>query len=121
MVLDDNLDIMEGAEPAPENPTVAMEDADPRPATPSNEIIRDKVRGAAISRMTFILKFRQTTPFLIRTFVKIGGFHHTSLFEEGKIPVSDERQLYTWYVHLGPSCRLDSELEFAGKTLLSRK
>ncbi|KAF8337202.1 hypothetical protein F5887DRAFT_1078326 [Amanita rubescens] len=39
----------------------------------------------------------KTTPFLIRTFVKIGGFHRLTLFEDGTLPTTDEHQIFTWY------------------------
>ncbi|KIY46034.1 hypothetical protein FISHEDRAFT_26105, partial [Fistulina hepatica ATCC 64428] len=39
----------------------------------------------------------QTTPFLIRTFVKMGGFHKLTLFEDGAPPTNDEHQLFTWW------------------------
>lgn len=42
--------------------------------------------------------FLQTCPFLLRTFVKVNGFHSISLFDENKLPVEDEHQLYTWYM-----------------------
>ncbi|KAK1234332.1 hypothetical protein PQX77_002471 [Marasmius sp. AFHP31] len=38
----------------------------------------------------------KTAPFLIRTFVKIGGFHRLTLFEDGSLPTTDEQQLFTW-------------------------
>ncbi|GJJ06982.1 hypothetical protein Clacol_001180 [Clathrus columnatus] len=38
----------------------------------------------------------KTAPFLIRTFVKISGFHRPSLFEDGTLPTTDEHQLFTW-------------------------
>ncbi|TFK17863.1 hypothetical protein FA15DRAFT_628464, partial [Coprinopsis marcescibilis] len=38
----------------------------------------------------------QTAPFLIRTFVKIGGFHRLALFEDGTFPTTDEHQIFTW-------------------------
>ena len=44
------------------------------------------------------LIFLQTTPFLIRTFVKIGSFHRLTLFEDGALPTTDEQQIFTWYV-----------------------
>ena len=44
------------------------------------------------------LIFSQTTPFLIRTFVKIGSFHRLTLFEDGALPTTDEQQIFTWYV-----------------------
>ena len=37
-------------------------------------------------------------PFLVRTFVKIGGFHRIALFEDGTLPTTDEQQLFTWCV-----------------------
>ena len=42
----------------------------------------------------------QTTLFLIRTFVKIGGFHRLTLFEDGTLPTTDEHQIFTWYDYL---------------------
>jgi len=39
----------------------------------------------------------KTAPFLIRAFVKIGGFHRTTLFEDRtSIPLTDEHQIFTW-------------------------
>jgi histone deacetylase complex subunit SAP18 len=38
----------------------------------------------------------QTAPFLIRAFVKVGGFHPTRVFEDGPLPTADEHALYTW-------------------------
>jgi len=38
----------------------------------------------------------KTSPFLIRTFVKINGFHRVTLFEDGTLPTTDEHQLFTW-------------------------
>ncbi|KAF8324570.1 Sin3 associated polypeptide p18-domain-containing protein [Cantharellus anzutake] len=35
-------------------------------------------------------------PFLLRAFVKIGGHHRLSIFEDNVLPVADEYQLYTW-------------------------
>lgn len=40
--------------------------------------------------------FMKTTPFLVRTFVKIGSFHRLSLFEDGTLPTTDEQQIFTW-------------------------
>ncbi|KAJ7630504.1 histone deacetylase complex protein, partial [Roridomyces roridus] len=37
-----------------------------------------------------------TAPFLIRTFLKIGGFHRITLFEDGTLPTTDEQQLFAW-------------------------
>ncbi|KAF8426784.1 hypothetical protein L210DRAFT_3565802 [Boletus edulis BED1] len=37
------------------------------------------------------------TPFLIRSFVRVGTFHRLSLFEEGTLPTTDEHQHFTWY------------------------
>jgi histone deacetylase complex subunit SAP18 len=39
----------------------------------------------------------QTAPFLVRAFVKLGGFHPTRVFEDGPLPIVDEHQLFTWY------------------------
>ena len=41
---------------------------------------------------------KQTTPFLIRTFVKIGNFHRLTLFDDGTLPTTDEQQLFAWLV-----------------------
>ncbi|KAJ7169419.1 histone deacetylase complex protein [Mycena filopes] len=38
----------------------------------------------------------KTSPFLIRTFLKIGSFHRITLFEDGTLPTTDEQQLFTW-------------------------
>jgi len=38
----------------------------------------------------------KTCPFLLRTFVKVNGFHNLSLFEDNRLPIEDEHQLYTW-------------------------
>ncbi|EIN11038.1 hypothetical protein PUNSTDRAFT_85555 [Punctularia strigosozonata HHB-11173 SS5] len=38
----------------------------------------------------------KTAPFLIRTFIKIGGFHRLQLFEDGALPTTDEQQIFTW-------------------------
>ncbi|KAH6879951.1 Sin3 associated polypeptide p18-domain-containing protein, partial [Coprinopsis sp. MPI-PUGE-AT-0042] len=38
----------------------------------------------------------QTTPFLIRAFVKVGGFHRLSVFEDGALPAADEHQVFAW-------------------------
>ncbi|KIL60990.1 hypothetical protein M378DRAFT_130205 [Amanita muscaria Koide BX008] len=43
-----------------------------------------------------IVSRSNTTLFLIRTFVKIGGFHRLSLFEDGTLPTTDEHQIFTW-------------------------
>ncbi|CAK5264657.1 unnamed protein product [Mycena citricolor] len=43
-----------------------------------------------------LLSREKTAPFLIRTFIKIGGFHRLTLFEDGTLPTTDEQQLYTW-------------------------
>ncbi|KAF9458483.1 Sin3 associated polypeptide p18-domain-containing protein [Collybia nuda] len=43
-----------------------------------------------------IVSREKTAPFLIRTFVKIGGFHRLSLFEDASLPTTDEQQLFTW-------------------------
>ncbi|KAG8956578.1 hypothetical protein FRC04_000056 [Tulasnella sp. 424] len=38
----------------------------------------------------------KTCPFLLRTFVKVNSFHSLQLFEENRLPVEDEHQIYTW-------------------------
>ncbi|KAH6879936.1 Sin3 associated polypeptide p18-domain-containing protein [Coprinopsis sp. MPI-PUGE-AT-0042] len=38
----------------------------------------------------------KTTPFLIRAFVKVGGFHRLNVFEDGALPTADEHQVFTW-------------------------
>ncbi|KAG9048255.1 hypothetical protein FS837_000391 [Tulasnella sp. UAMH 9824] len=38
----------------------------------------------------------KTCPFLLRTFVKVNGFHNLQLFEDNRLPVEDEHQIYTW-------------------------
>ncbi|KZV75890.1 hypothetical protein PENSPDRAFT_599215 [Peniophora sp. CONT] len=38
----------------------------------------------------------KTAPFLIRTFVKTGGFHRLTLFTDNQLPTTDEQQVYTW-------------------------
>ncbi|CAA7259437.1 unnamed protein product [Cyclocybe aegerita] len=38
----------------------------------------------------------KTAPFLIRIFVKVGGFHRLTLFEDGTLPTTDEQQIFTW-------------------------
>ncbi|KAG8924125.1 hypothetical protein FRC01_011907 [Tulasnella sp. 417] len=38
----------------------------------------------------------KTCPFLLRTFVKVNGFHSLQLFEENRLPIEDEHQIYTW-------------------------
>ncbi|KAL1664499.1 Sin3 associated polypeptide p18, partial [Schizophyllum commune] len=43
-----------------------------------------------------IVDREKTVPFLVRTFVKIGGFHRIALFEDGTLPTTDEQQLFTW-------------------------
>ena len=40
----------------------------------------------------------QTPPFLIRAFVKIGGFHRVTLFEDNALPTTDEFQIFSWFV-----------------------
>ncbi|KAI1791101.1 histone deacetylase complex protein [Ganoderma leucocontextum] len=43
-----------------------------------------------------IVDREKTSPFLIRTFVKIGNYHRLAQFEDGPLPLSDEQQVYTW-------------------------
>ncbi|KAG8934163.1 hypothetical protein FRC00_012460 [Tulasnella sp. 408] len=38
----------------------------------------------------------KTCPFLLRTFVKVNGFHNLQLFEDNRLPVEDEHQIHTW-------------------------
>ncbi|EJD01690.1 uncharacterized protein FOMMEDRAFT_158843 [Fomitiporia mediterranea MF3/22] len=38
----------------------------------------------------------KTAPFLMRTFVKVGGYHRTEFFEDGTLPTTDEHQIFTW-------------------------
>jgi len=49
-----------------------------------------------IARPLHAVDREKTAPFLIRTFVKIGGFHRPAVFEEGSIPTADELQIFTW-------------------------
>ncbi|KAG8919208.1 hypothetical protein FRC02_001822 [Tulasnella sp. 418] len=39
---------------------------------------------------------QKTSPFLLRTFVKVNGFHRIGLFEDNELPIADEHQIYTW-------------------------
>jgi Sin3 associated polypeptide p18 (SAP18) len=60
---------------------------------------RDKVRFLGIwGRNMFTERPEQTAPFLIRAFVKVGGFHRLNAFEDGVLPTADEHQVFTWYV-----------------------
>ncbi|KAH9833815.1 histone deacetylase complex protein [Rhodofomes roseus] len=43
-----------------------------------------------------IIDREKTAPFLIRTFIKVGGFHRVAQFEDGPIPTADEQQIFTW-------------------------
>ncbi|GBE80051.1 hypothetical protein SCP_0212530 [Sparassis crispa] len=43
-----------------------------------------------------VLDREKTAPFLIRTFIKVGGFHRALQFEDGPLPIADEQQIYTW-------------------------
>ncbi|KIM75231.1 hypothetical protein PILCRDRAFT_79224 [Piloderma croceum F 1598] len=43
-----------------------------------------------------IVSREKTSPFLIRTFIKIGSFHRLTLFEDGTLPTTDEQQIFTW-------------------------
>ncbi|KAI0690858.1 Sin3 associated polypeptide p18-domain-containing protein [Cytidiella melzeri] len=38
----------------------------------------------------------KTAPFLIRAFIKVGGFHRLTQFEDGPLPIVDEQQIFTW-------------------------
>lgn len=72
-------------------------DVDTEPISPTGHapVAREKVCTMFISGET-VLNHRQTAPFLIRTFVKIGSFHRLTLFEDGMLPTTDEQQLFTW-------------------------
>ncbi|QRV73318.1 histone deacetylase family protein [Ceratobasidium sp. AG-Ba] len=37
-----------------------------------------------------------TTPFLLRTFVRSGGFHPQTVFDEGRLPTLDEHAVHVW-------------------------
>ncbi|KAH6891560.1 Sin3 associated polypeptide p18-domain-containing protein [Coprinopsis sp. MPI-PUGE-AT-0042] len=52
----------------------------------------DIVKGGADAGVTR----DKTTPFLIRAFVKVGGFHRLNVFEDGALPTADEHQVFTW-------------------------
>ncbi|KAI0731840.1 histone deacetylase complex protein [Fomitopsis betulina] len=43
-----------------------------------------------------IIDREKTAPFLIRTFIKVGGFHRVAQFEDGSLPIVDEQQIFTW-------------------------
>ncbi|EJD35332.1 hypothetical protein AURDEDRAFT_117400 [Auricularia subglabra TFB-10046 SS5] len=43
-----------------------------------------------------VVEREKTAPFLVRAFVKIGGFHRISLFDDGQLPTTDERQIFIW-------------------------
>lgn len=88
-----------------------------RPSTPSTAILREKVLCRCTAQLTQ-LTYVQTTPFLIRAFIKIGGFHRLSQFEDGtlittpgaptqNLPNPDEQQIYTWFVEC-QSCDPDN-------------
>ena len=71
--------------------------------TPSGQPIVDRSKVGYISLRVFHSDtplVLQTTLFLIRTFVKIGGFHRLTLFEDGTLPTTDEHQIFTWYDYL---------------------
>lgn len=71
---------------------------DTDPVTPSGQPIvsREKVGFEDFSATK--PDQRQTAPFLIRTFVKLGGHHRLTLFEDGALPTTDEHQIFTWCV-----------------------
>ncbi|KAI1782513.1 hypothetical protein LXA43DRAFT_1103913 [Ganoderma leucocontextum] len=50
-----------------------------------------------------IVHREKTSPFLIRTFVKIGNYHRLAQFEDGPLPLSDEQQVYTCTVTHSPA------------------
>ncbi|KAG4306107.1 hypothetical protein PORY_000095 [Pneumocystis oryctolagi] len=39
---------------------------------------------------------KKTTPFLLRLFYKVGGFHSIDEFQPESQPIADEVQIYTW-------------------------
>ncbi|KAI0092124.1 Sin3 associated polypeptide p18-domain-containing protein [Irpex rosettiformis] len=43
-----------------------------------------------------IVDREKTAPFLIRAFIKVGGFHRLTQFEDGPLPTADEQQIFTW-------------------------
>lgn len=43
-----------------------------------------------------IVDREKTVPFLVRAFIKVGGFHRLNQFEEGPLPIADEQQIFTW-------------------------
>lgn len=66
--------------------------------TPAGQPIvsREKVNLHIFYFSDLLAKIYQTAPFLIRTFIKIGGFHRLTLFEDGTLPTTDEQQIFTW-------------------------
>jgi Sin3 associated polypeptide p18 (SAP18) len=60
---------------------------------------RDKVRFFVHlgTKYEYTEHSEQTAPFLIRAFVKVGGFHRLNAFEDGALPTVDEHQVFTWY------------------------
>ncbi|EMR11051.1 hypothetical protein PNEG_00650 [Pneumocystis murina B123] len=49
-----------------------------------------------ISKPSKPIDRQKTTPFLLRIFCKIGGFHSIEEFQPESQPVADEVQIYTW-------------------------
>jgi histone deacetylase complex subunit SAP18 len=68
--------------------------------TPAGQPIVDREKVSEllhVSRLSLTLS-SQTAPFLIRAFVKVGSFHRVSQFQDGPLPITDELQIFTWYV-----------------------
>ncbi|KAF7969926.1 hypothetical protein HWV62_25530 [Athelia sp. TMB] len=38
----------------------------------------------------------KTAPFLIRAFVQTGSFHRLTIFDDNKLPIADEHQIFAW-------------------------
>ncbi|KAH6879983.1 Sin3 associated polypeptide p18-domain-containing protein [Coprinopsis sp. MPI-PUGE-AT-0042] len=67
-------------------------DIDPVSTPLDSGTAMDIVKGGADAGVTR----DKTTPFLIRAFVKVGGFHRLNVFEDGALPTADEHQVFTW-------------------------
>lgn len=59
--------------------------------------------------MSLTIPTTQTAPFLIRAFIKVGGFHRLTQFEDVPLPIVDEQQIFTWYASLLSIARPSSE------------
>ncbi|TDL30028.1 hypothetical protein BD410DRAFT_737267 [Rickenella mellea] len=56
----------------------------------------EPIEASSATGSRVVVDREKTAPFLIRTFVKIGGFHRLTLFDEGVLPTTDEQQIFTW-------------------------